>query len=129
MESNMHYSHGGYFGDVNEADFQPGRRGRHASATGPEADAAGLHASALVRKMIELLEQESSAVQQRRHGQSPDAVTVDPQSIAGDPGENPAVPGGKRHVDGNTWLQLLETGKRLLRHLESGMKNPFEFLP
>ena len=124
----MRHSHGGYFGDVEETDFQPRLPGRHALADAPESGTTDMHAAALARKMIELLEQETSAVQRRHHGQSPDAVVVDPQSIAGDPGEGPAA-AGRRHVAGNPWSELLEIGRRLLRQLESGMKNPFEFLP
>lgn len=128
----MASSHGGYFGDIEEQDFHHAISAEsphgHGSETGNSP--ADIHSAALVRKMLELLEEQSSAAQRPRHSQMPDATVVDPLSVAGSVGENPAVARGPagQHA-GQPWNQLLAIGRKLLAHLEAGMRNPFEFLP
>ncbi len=128
----MAHSHGGYFGDIQEQDFQHAPSAENQS---PRRSAAGnssadIHSAAMVRKMLELLEEQSAAAQRPRHGQLPDAILVDPLSVAGSAGENPAVGGGAAgHQAAQPWNQLLALGRRLLAHLETGIRNPFEFLP
>ena len=128
----MAHSHGGYFGDIQELDFQHApwaeNSARHHSAAGNSS--ADLHSAALVRKMLELLEEQSSAAQRPRHGQMPDATVIDPLSIVGSAGESPAVArGAAGHHAAQPWNQLLALGRKLLDHLQAGIKNPFEFLP
>lgn len=128
----MAHSHGGYFGDIQEQDFHHAASSenslRHHPASGNSAP--DIHSAALVRKMLELLEEQSTAAQRPRHGQLPDAAVIDPLSIAGSVGENPAAARGPAgHHAAQPWNQLLALGRKLLAQLEAGVKNPFEFLP
>ena len=120
----MTHSHGGYFGDLEEHDFHSPH---HHGSSSQEAP-SDVHSAVLVKKMLELLEQQSSAAQRTGRGRTPDATVVDPLSIAGSVGENPAAHRLPGHHATQPWTELLNLDRKLLAHLEAGIKNPFEFL-